>query len=55
MEKVKFYPVKGYIDFKKNATSNIESFWEKEAKKTTVLSRLQKGLLVVCSMHLTCE
>jgi len=33
MEKVKFYPVKGYIDLQRNAISNIESFWEKEASK----------------------
>jgi len=33
MEKVKFYPVKGYIDLQKSATADIESFWEKEAAK----------------------
>ncbi len=33
MEKVKFYPVKGYIDLQKNAASNIEGFWKKEAAK----------------------
>jgi len=33
MEKVKFYPVKGYIDFQKGATADIERFWEKEATK----------------------
>ncbi|MEA1997780.1 MAG: acetyl-coenzyme A synthetase N-terminal domain-containing protein, partial [Euryarchaeota archaeon] len=33
MEKAKFYPVKGYIDFQKNATADIERFWAKEATK----------------------
>ena len=33
MEKTKVYPVKGYIDLQRNAISNIESFWEKEASK----------------------
>ncbi|NQE44762.1 Acetyl-coenzyme A synthetase [ANME-1 cluster archaeon GoMg2] len=33
MEKAKFYPVKGYIDFQKGATADIERFWEKEAEK----------------------
>ncbi len=29
----KFYPVKGYIDFLKAASSDIESFWAREASK----------------------
>jgi len=33
MGRVKFYPVKGYIDLQKQATSNIGSFWAKEASK----------------------
>ncbi|MEA3488555.1 MAG: acetate--CoA ligase [Euryarchaeota archaeon] len=34
MEKsAKFYPVKGYIDFQRNATADIERFWAKEAEK----------------------
>jgi acetyl-CoA synthetase len=44
MEKVKFYPVKGYIDLQKNATSNIERFWEKEATKLDWFKHWEKVL-----------
>lgn len=44
MEKRKFYPIKGYIEFQKKAISNLENFWEKEAEKIYWFKRWSKVL-----------
>lgn len=45
MEGKKFYPTKRYLEFQKNAISNLESFWEKEAEKIPWFKRWEKVLV----------
>ncbi len=45
MEGKKFYPTKRYIEFQKNAISNLEMFWEKEAEKIPWFKRWEKALV----------
>jgi acetyl-CoA synthetase len=45
MEGKKFYPTKRYLEFQKNAISNLESFWEKEAEKIPWVKRWEKVLV----------
>ena len=45
MEGKKFYPTKRYLEFQKNAISNLESFWEKEAEKIPWFKRWGKVLV----------
>ncbi len=45
MEEKKFYPTKRYLEFQKNAISNLESFWEKEAEKIPWFKRWEKVLV----------
>ncbi len=45
METKKFYPTKRYLEFQKNAISNLESFWEKEAEKIHWFKRWEKVLV----------
>ncbi|OGW40221.1 MAG: acetate--CoA ligase [Nitrospirae bacterium RBG_13_39_12] len=44
MEAKKYYPTKRYIEFQKNAISNSEIFWEKEAEKIPWYKRWDKVL-----------
>ena len=45
MEAKKFYPTKRYIEFQKDAISNLEGFWEKEAEKIPWFKRWDKVLV----------
>ena len=45
MEEKKFYPTKRYIEFQKDAISNLEIFWEKEAEKIPWFRRWDKVLV----------
>lgn len=45
MEQKKFYPTKRYIEFQKDAISNLEIFWEKEAEKIPWFRRWDKVLV----------
>jgi acetyl-CoA synthetase len=45
MEAKKFYPTKRYIEFQKDAISNLERFWEKEAEKIPWFKRWDKVLV----------
>ena len=45
MEAKKFYPTKRYIEFQKDAISNLEIFWEKEAEKIPWFRRWDKVLV----------
>jgi acetyl-CoA synthetase len=45
METKKYYPTKRYIEFQKDAISNLEKFWEKEAEKIPWFKRWQKVLV----------
>jgi acetyl-CoA synthetase len=45
MEVKKFYPTKRYLEFQKDAISNLESFWEKEAEKIPWFKRWEKVLV----------
>jgi acetyl-CoA synthetase len=45
MEEKKFYPTKRYLEFQKNAISDLESFWEKEAGKISWFKRWEKVLV----------
>ncbi len=40
----KYYPTKRYIEFQKDAISNLEKFWEKEAEKIPWFKRWDKVL-----------
>jgi len=44
MEGKKYYPTKRYIEFQRNAASNLEKFWEKEAEKIPWFRRWDKVL-----------
>jgi acetyl-CoA synthetase len=44
METKKFYPTKRYLEFQRNAITNLEKFWEKEAEKLPWFKRWEKGL-----------
>jgi acetyl-CoA synthetase len=44
MEGKKYYPTKRYIEFQRNAASNLEKFWEKEAEKIPWFRRWDKIL-----------
>jgi acetyl-CoA synthetase len=44
MESKKFYPTKRYIEYQKNAITNLETFWEKEAEKIPWFKRWDKVL-----------
>jgi len=44
METKKYYPTKRYLEFQKDAISNLENFWEKEAEKIPWFKRWQKVL-----------
>ena len=45
METKKYYPTKRYIEFQKDAISNLEKFWEKEAEKIPWFKRWQEVLI----------
>ncbi|UCD71075.1 MAG: acetate--CoA ligase [Syntrophobacterales bacterium] len=45
MEREKFYPTKRYLEFKNNAISDLENFWEKEAEKIPWFKRWEKVLV----------
>jgi acetyl-CoA synthetase len=44
METKKYYPTKRYIEFQKDAISNLEKFWEKEAEKIPWFKRWDRVL-----------
>jgi acetyl-CoA synthetase len=45
METKKYYPTKRYLEFQKDAISNLERFWEKEAEKIPWFKRWEKVLV----------
>ncbi len=45
MEEKKFYPIKRYLEFQKNAISDSENFWEKQAEKISWFKRWEEILI----------